>query len=81
MLTLLTGRAGSGKTAAVIEHIKKDVIYFLAKPNSFNIKGQASEIREVIWVNLDEVINYLSFDNIKELWIKEVIDKIKKIED
>ena len=25
MLTLLTGRAGSGKTAEVLEHIKSDV--------------------------------------------------------
>lgn len=58
--------------------INKDVVYYIAKPkNNIDLKPQEEEVAEVLWVNIEEVDNYLSFDNIKELW-KDVLVKLKK---
>lgn len=58
--------------------INKDVVYFIAKPkNNIELKPQEGEIDEVIWVDIDEVENYLSFGNIKDLW-NRVLTNIKK---
>lgn len=55
----------------------KEVIYFIGKvKNDENIKPQETEVTSVIWVNIDEVENHLSFDNIKEMW-KKVLKDIK----
>lgn len=48
--------------------VTKDVIYFIAKPISYELKNQESEVSDVMWVSINEVINYLTFDEIKKLW-------------
>ena len=58
--------------------IDKEVIYFLAKSINKNIKKQESEINDILWIDIDKVIDILTFDNMKELW-KKVLKDIKNI--
>ena len=50
--------------------IDKEVVYYLAKPLNKNIIKQESEINDILWVDIDKVIDILTFDNLKELWKK-----------
>ena len=52
--------------------IEKDVILFIARPISNNLKKQESEIKEVSWVAIDRVNSYFEFDNIKDLWNSKI---------
>ena len=56
--------------------INKEVIYYLAKPITKNIKKQESEINEILWVDIDKVIDILTYNNIKNMW-KKVLKDIK----
>ena len=58
--------------------IDKEVVYYLAKPLNKNIIKQESEINDILWVDIDKVIDILTFDNLKELW-KKVLKEIKKL--
>ena len=63
----------------VKNNIHKDVIYYLAKPiEPINLIAQKEEIKEIKWVNIDDVINMLPFENLKEMYIK-VINDIRKV--
>lgn len=57
--------------------IDKEVVYYLAKPLNKNIIKQESEINDILWVDIDKVIDILTFDNLKDLW-KKVLKEIKK---
>ena len=57
--------------------IDKEVVYYLAKPLNKNIIKQESEINDILWVDIDKVIDILTFNNLKELW-KKVLKEIKK---
>lgn len=57
--------------------IDKEVVYYLAKPINKNIIKQESEINDILWVDIDKVIDILTFNNLKELW-KKVLKEIKK---
>ena len=59
--------------------INKEVIYYLAKPITKNIKKQESEINEILWVDIDKVIDILTYNNIKKMW-KKVLKDIKNDE-
>ncbi len=59
--------------------INKEVIYYLAKPITKNIKKQESEINEILWVDIDKVIDILTYNNIKNMW-KKVLKDIKNDE-
>lgn len=53
------------------ENINKEVVYYLAKPiNCDSQKKQEKEISEILWVNIEDVENTLSFENIKKLWLE-----------
>lgn len=52
----------------------KDVYYYLAYPLSYDIKRQVSEVSDIIWVDKNDVINYLKFDNLKDMYKKALID-------
>ena len=54
--------------------IDKEVIYYLAKPINNNIIKQKTEIKEILWVDVDKVIDILTFDNLKVLWKKVLKD-------
>ena len=56
----------------------KEVVYFLAKPINEEVKIQESELSGYGWVNIDEVENKLTFNNMKEIWnlMKEELRKI-----
>ena len=57
--------------------IDKEVVYFRAKPISYSLLPQEAEIAEIMWVDIDEVKPYLSFDNLKQLW-QNVLDDFYK---
>ena len=57
--------------------IDKEVVYFRAKPISYSLLPQEAEIAEIMWVDIDEVKQYLSFDNLKQLW-QNVLDDFYK---
>ena len=54
--------------------IDKEVVYYLAKPLNKNIIKQELEIKEILWIDIDKVIDVLTFDNLKELWKKVLKD-------
>lgn len=56
----------------------KDVIYFLGYPKNQNTIPQEKEISEALWIDIDEVSNYLEFPNIISLWNNTIIKEIKK---
>jgi bis(5'-nucleosidyl)-tetraphosphatase len=52
-------------------NVLKQVIYFLAIPiNEINLKPQETEIKKAFWVDINEVEDYLTFDNLKKLWLQ-----------
>ena len=57
--------------------IDKEVVYFRAKPISDSLLPQETEIAEIMWVDIDEAKQYLSFDNLKQLW-QTVLDDFYK---
>ena len=59
-------------------NIDKTVIYFLAYSKNDKIIPQASEIKEVLWIDIDEVSKYLQFTNMIDLWNNKIINDIKK---
>ena len=58
--------------------IPKEVIYFEAKlEGKEEIKIQEEEIEKAFWLNVEEVRNILTFENLKELW-DEVYEEHKE---
>lgn len=55
----------------VKENVHKDVVFFIAKLENNNEKRQVEEIEEILWIDINEVENILTYDSLKELW-KEV---------
>ena len=61
----------------VKETIDKTVVYFIAKKASdAPLIAQMEELKQVAFVDKNEVAKYLSYDNLKKLW-QEVLDYIK----
>lgn len=57
------------------ENINKEVVYFLATPKeSFEIRKQESEISNVFWIDKENVRETLTYENLREIWDKAVID-------
>lgn len=57
--------------------IDKTTVLYLAKTVDDNVSKQDSEILDARWVNIDEVIELLTFDNWKDMF-KKVLSDIKK---
>ena len=56
----------------------KEVIYFLAEViDDKNLRPQEGEIKEVSWIELNEVNNLLKYENARILWDK-VLKDLKK---
>ena len=58
----------------VNDHINKDVINYLAKPISYDLAKQDQEIDEVMWVDKDKVLDLLSYDDTKEIFVQVLND-------
>lgn len=52
--------------------VYKDVYYFLAKASNHVIKFPKDEIRHAGWYNYDQVLQYLTYDNDKIIFLKLV---------
>ncbi len=50
------------------DNMTKEVVYFIAEAINNEVKLQESELTDFEWVNIDEVENKLTFENMKELW-------------
>lgn len=62
----------------VNDNIKKNVVYFLARETfDSELIKQESEISKVEWVDISRVRDKITYDNLKELWDRVLID-IKK---
>ena len=62
----------------IADEINKEVVYFVAQAKeNQELKRQESEIDSVFWADMEDVINILTFDNLKELW-KKAYEDIKK---
>ena len=55
----------------------KHVVYFLARPTSYDIIPQSKEVVKIMWIPLDKVDKYLGFENITKLWNELIINDIK----
>ncbi len=65
-------------TYNVSDDVSKDVIYFIAKPLSFDAKPQETEVAQILWVDINDVVNYLGFENIIKLWNEEILPTLNK---
>lgn len=52
----------------VKENVHKDVVFFIAKLENNNEKRQVEEIEEILWIDINEVENILTYNSLKELW-------------
>ena len=52
----------------VKQNVHKDVVFFIAKLENNNEKRQVEEIEEILWIDINEVENILTYDSLKELW-------------
>ncbi|MBP3920007.1 MAG: NUDIX domain-containing protein [Bacilli bacterium] len=57
----------------------KTVVYYVAHTNNNDIKYQEDELNDAYFVDIEEVYNKLTFDNLKELWIEVLGDLNGKI--
>jgi len=57
----------------------KEVVYFVSfLKNNNDVIIQEEEIDSYMWVDIDEVYDILTFDNLKNLW-NEALEKYKEI--
>lgn len=48
----------------------KEVVYFRATTSSMEYSRQESEVSEIIWADIDEVEEILTFNDLKEIWFQ-----------
>lgn len=53
----------------------KQVIFFVSKVGSGEIKAQESEIKEVMWLPLEKALETITYDNTRELFKKVLKDE------
>ncbi len=53
----------------------KQVIYFVSKQASSNIKAQESEIAEIAWLPFEKALETITYDNTRELLLKVLKDE------
>ena len=53
---------------------KKQVVYFVARKTSADVKAQESEIADIKWLNFKDAYETISYDNMKELILKVLSD-------
>ena len=58
------------------EDVWKEVVYFIAKPTSYNIIPQEEEVQIAEWVNIEEAINKVTYDSAREV-LKKVIEDLE----
>ena len=52
------------------QNVIKDVVYFIGKPTSIEIKPQESEISNVKFLSFEDILNVITFSDEKELFIE-----------
>ena len=55
------------------EDVEKEVVYFIAKNTSNDCKPQLEEVQEMKWLDIDNAINTITYENSKDL-----LRKVKK---
>lgn len=59
------------------EGVSKEVVYFLGEPLTKKIKPQYSEVQEVLFMPIDEALNKVDYQDIKEIF-KRLLEDRKK---
>lgn len=59
------------------EGVSKEVVYFLGKPLTKKIKPQYSEVQEVLFMSIDEALNKVDYQDIKEIFERLLEDRKK----
>lgn len=54
--------------------IDKEVVFFVAHKKNNDIIKQECEIEEIKWLNFDDALDFISFDNSKDLFKKVLKD-------
>lgn len=60
------------------ENTIKDVIFFLAKPLTLNIKPQEEEINQIAWYDENDVFNIITYEEDKNI-LKNALNFIKNL--
>ena len=60
------------------EDVIKDVVYFIAKPISKELKRQEAEIAQIEWVPMDEAADYITYDDDRNIY-KEIVKVYKDV--
>lgn len=54
-------------------NVMKDVIFFIAIPKTTNVINQKEEIQQSMWMEINEALNQVTFDNDREILKKAII--------
>lgn len=52
------------------EGVMKDVVFFIGNPITKNLNPQESEVSETLFVPINEVLNYITYDDERSVFIK-----------
>ncbi|QNO16025.1 NUDIX domain-containing protein [Alkalicella caledoniensis] len=61
-----------------VEGIMKKVVYFVAEVQESQFNHQVEEVEQCIWVNGDEALGQVTYDNTKKL-LSKALDFIEKL--
>ncbi len=56
----------------VKDNVEKEVVFFLAKKTGGYIKPQEEEVSSIKWCSIDEALETITFDNLREI-LKKVL--------
>lgn len=54
-------------------NVMKDVIFFIAIPKTTKVINQKEEIQQSMWMEINEALNQVTFDNDREILKKAII--------
>lgn len=57
------------------ENVIKDVIYFIGEALTFDLRNQEEEVSKCMFITIDEALNFITFDDEKNLFKKAIIFK------
>ena len=52
------------------KNIMKEVVYFIGIPKTYDIKPQLEEISDIKWLDYEETLTTITFDNTREVFVK-----------
>ncbi len=56
------------------EETEKTVVYFVATPQNDKTIPQEGEIEDIVWLECDKALEQITFDNVREIFRKILLD-------